>query len=295
MQGKSNRDAGGHARPAPGGRGGKRNGHAVGVRRAARLGAAILAGALLGCASPRPGPVPLPVDRLVDLSYTFGPDTIYWPTARPFTLEPVARGRTPEGYWYAANNLCAAEHGGTHMDAPIHFAEGGAPSDEVPLSSCIGPAVVVDVRAQAAADPDYRLTVADLERWEARHGRIPDGAIVIMYSGWGQYWGDRRRYLGTDRPGDTANLHFPGFSREAAEFLVSQRTIAAIAVDTASIDHGPSRDFIAHRIINGANKPAFENVANVDRLPPAGATFIALPIRIRGGSGGPARIVALLP
>lgn len=233
--------------------------------------------------------------RVVDLSYAFGPDTIYWPTGESFTLERTAYGPTPQGYWYAANNLCMAEHGGTHMDAPIHFAEGKATSAEVPLSSCIGPAVVIDVRKQAERDRDYQLSVDDLRAWEEAHGKIAPGAIVIMNSGWGNYWRDKKRYLGTKKAGDVTNLHFPGFSRQAADFLVQQREIAAIAVDTASIDHGPSTDFMVHRIINGANKPAFENIANVDLLPPTGATIIALPIKISGGSGGPARIIAILP
>ncbi|HUI24727.1 MAG TPA: cyclase family protein [Candidatus Kryptonia bacterium] len=233
--------------------------------------------------------------KIVDLTYAFGPDTIYWPTAESFTLTQVSHGKTPAGYFYAANNLCMAEHGGTHMDAPIHFGEGKATVDQVPVTAGIGPAVVVDVRAQAAADRDYRVQVADLTAWEARHGRIPRGAIVIMLSGWGSRWGDKLRYLGSDKPGDVANLHFPGFSKEAAEFLVQQREIDAIGVDTASIDYGPSQDFMVHRIINGANKPAFENLAQVERLPPAGATIIALPMKIAGGSGGPTRVIALLP
>lgn len=233
--------------------------------------------------------------KIIDLTYAFGPDTIYWPTAESFTLTQVSHGKTPAGYFYAANNICMAEHGGTHMDAPIHFGEGQATADQVPVTSGIGPAVVVDVREAAAKDRDYRLQIADLTAWEAQHGRIPRGAIVILFSGWGSRWGDKLRYLGTDKPGDVANLHFPGFSKEAAEFLVHEREIDAIAVDTASIDYGPSQDFIVHRIINGANKPAFENLAQVDRLPAAGATLIALPMKIAGGSGGPTRVIALLP
>jgi kynurenine formamidase len=234
-------------------------------------------------------------DRLVDLTHAFDAQTIYWPTATPFRLTTVARGRTAAGYWYAANDYCAAEHGGTHLDAPIHFAEGRWAADDVPLARLIGPAVVIDVRPQASADPDYRLAVEDLRAWERTHGRIPPGAIVVLHSGWGARWPDRARSLGTAVPGDTANLHFPGFSRAAAEFLVRERTIDAVGTDTASIDHGPSTDFIAHRVLNGANVPALENLANLDRLPPAGATIVALPMKIRGGSGGPARVIAVLP
>jgi kynurenine formamidase len=235
------------------------------------------------------------LNQVIDLTYAFGADTIYWPTAESFTMERVSYSRTPQGYWYAANNICMAEHGGTHMDAPIHFAEAKATNAEVPLSAGIGPAAVVDVSRQAARDRDYRLSVDDLTQWETAHGRLPHGAIVVMRSGWGQYWGDKQNYLGTDKKGDIKNLHFPGFSQEAAEFLVKERDIAAIAVDTASIDYGPSTEFMVHRIINGANKPAFENVANVERLPAAGATIIALPMKIVGGSGGPTRIIGVLP
>jgi kynurenine formamidase len=233
--------------------------------------------------------------KVIDLTYSFDEHAIYWPTAKPFQLEVVSAQKTPAGYWYAANNICLAEHGGTHMDAPIHFAEGKRAADEVPVQQLIGPAVVVDVRAQAQKDADYRVTVADLEAWEKQHGRIPQGAIVLMHSGWGTRWPDKKTYLGTDQLGDVANLHFPGFSREAAEFLVSQREIDALGVDTPSMDYGQSKDFIVHQIINGANKPGLENVANLQKLPATGATLIALPMKIAKGSGGPVRIIAILP
>lgn len=234
-------------------------------------------------------------NKVLDLTYSFDEHTIFWPTAKPFQLDVVSAAKTDAGFWYAANNICLAEHGGTHMDAPIHFAEGKRAADEVPVQQLIGPAVVVDVQAQAEKNADYRLTVADLEAWENTHGRIPPGAMVLMLSGWGTRWPDKKRYLGTDQPGDVANLHFPGFSREAAEFLVSQREIDAIGVDTPSIDYGQSKDFIVHQIVNGANKPGLENVANLEKLPAKGATLIALPMKIAKGSGGPARIIAILP
>jgi kynurenine formamidase len=233
--------------------------------------------------------------KLVDLTYPFGNDTVYWPTEKPFHMEVISHGRTPGGYFYAANKFCAPEHGGTHMDAPLHFNEKGLAVDAVPLGAGIGPAVVVDVSDKAAADRDYRLTVDDLTAWETAHGRLPDGAIVLMRSGWGRFWADKARYLGTNVPGDTEDLHFPGFSKEAAEWLVTERRVDAIGIDTASIDHGPSTDFPVHQVIMGVDKPAFENVANLDRLPPTGATLIALPMKIAGGSGAPTRIIALLP
>jgi kynurenine formamidase len=246
-----------------------------------------------GCAArSRPAIDP---SKVIDLSYSFGPDTIYWPTAQPFKMQRVAWGRTPGGYFYYANNISMAEHGGTHLDAPLHFAEGRMTTDKVPLSSCIGPACVIDVSPKASQLPDYRMTLADVQSWEKKHGPIPRGAIVILHSGWGQYWPDKKKYLGTDVPGDVANLRFPGFSKEVAEFLVNERDIAAVGIDTPSIDYGQSKDFIAHQIIGGANKPAFENVANVDKLPARGATIIALPLKIENGSGGPARIIAVMP
>jgi kynurenine formamidase len=151
------------------------------------------------------------------------------------------------------------------------------------------------VRRAAGADRDYLLNLQDIRAWEKRFGRIPKESIVIMYSGWGRYWGDRKRYFGADEAGDVVNLHFPGLSKEAAEFLVKQRAVKAVGVDTPSIDHGPSRDFIAHQILGAANVPIFENVAALDRLPAKGATIFAIPMKIKGGSGAPLRIFAQLP
>lgn len=234
--------------------------------------------------------------KIVDLSHTYDASTVYWPTDRQgFELEKLEEGVTDGGWFYAANRFETAEHGGTHLDAPIHFARGKRTADEVPLSQLIGPLVVVDVTAKAAADADYRVTVADLESWEAKHGRIPDGAIVVMRSGWSQRWPDRARVLGTSVAGDTANLHFPGFSAESARFLVEKREIGAVGVDTPSIDHGPSRDFIVHQIVNGANLAGLENLARLEDVPESGATIVALPMKIGGGSGAPVRAIALLP
>jgi len=233
--------------------------------------------------------------KLVDMTYSFSEETLHWPTAQPFKLDKVNEGMTPQGYWYASYNYSASEHVGTHMDAPFHFAQGKWTTDEIPLGRTIGPAVVIDVRRKAEADPDYRLQPSDIQAWEKKQGKVPRGAIVLMYSGWGRFWGDRKKYFGTDEPGDTTHLHFPGVSKEAAEFLVKQRGINAVGIDTPSIDHGPSSDFIAHQIFGGANTPIFENVASLGRLPAKGATLFALPMKIKGGSGAPLRILALLP
>lgn len=231
---------------------------------------------------------------LVDLSHAFDAETIYWPTARRFTLEPVAHGHTHGGWWYAANDFCAAEHGGTHLDAPVHFAEGGATADAIPLTKLVGAAVVVDMTAKADADRDALLAVADLEADEARHGAIPPGAIVLVRTGWASRWPDAARYLGTAVRGDTAGLHFPGVSEAAARWLVAHR-VRAVGIDTASIDRGTSVDFQAHRVLAAAAIPVFENLANLRRLPAREAVVVALPMKIRGGSGGPLRALAILP
>lgn len=233
----------------------------------------------------------------VDLSHDFSSETIYWPTAKPFSLEVVSAQMTPGGYYYAANNLAASEHGGTHLDAPIHFAEGAHTADQIPLDRLIGPAVVVDVAAHADADADYRLDLGALEEWERSHGRIPDDRIVLVRTGWSTRWPDKARYLGTTKtgPAGVAELHFPGIDSSAARWLSAERRVKAVGIDTPSIDYGQSKTFDTHRILLAQNIPAFENVANLDRLPANGAFVVALPMKIKGGSGGPLRIVALVP
>ncbi len=233
--------------------------------------------------------------KLVDLTYPLDDKAVFWPTNRPFTWEKSSWGKTAQGYWYASAEFTMSEHGGTHIDAPIHFAEGRQAVDEIPLQRLIAPAVIVDVRQAVAEDRDYRLSKQDLERWESRHGPIQQGAVVLMLTGWGQGWPDKSRYLGSPTPSDPKTLHFPGFSSEAAEFLVKERHIDGIGIDTPSIDYGPSQDFIVHRIINGANCYGLENVANLEKLPAKGAILLALPIKIKGGTGGPVRIIGILP
>lgn len=248
----------------------------------------------LGAAPCRAQP---PSGEPVDLTHAFGDATIYWPTSDPFQLEVEAHGMTEGGWWYAANSFSTAEHGGTHLDAPIHFAEGRRTAAEIPLGDLIGDAVVVDVTEAASADPDYLVDMAALASWEADHGRIPDRAIVLLWTGWGERWPDSSRYLGTARRGAdaVAELHFPGLHPEAAAWLVAERSVKAVGIDTASIDRGQSTDFETHRILAGANVPIFENVAHLDRLPATGAWVVALPMKIERGTGGPLRIVALVP
>ena len=235
--------------------------------------------------------------RWVDLSHDMAEDSPFWPTAEGFKHEVASYGKTPGGWFYSSYNLTLSEHGGTHLDAPIHFAEGKQTADQIPLDRLIGPAAVIDVSAASAASRDYRFTIADIENWERSNGRLPDGAILLFRTGFSKYWPDRKAYMGTDErgPDAVAKLHFPGLSAELARFLVEQRKVAAVGLDTPSLDYGQSKDFIVHRTLLGANIPGFENVANLDQLPAKGATVVALPTKIRGGSGAPLRIVALVP
>jgi kynurenine formamidase len=259
--------------------------------------AAVLAAVLgFGCRPADPPPLDLSRFELVDLSHAYGPGTLYWPTSpTAFRLDTLAAGITPGGFYYSAFSLSTPEHGGTHLDAPVHFDEGGLPADRIALANLVAPTVVIDVSAQAASDPDYRLTVPDIEAFEGVNGAIAAGTMVLLRTGWSARWGNRKAYFGDDTPNDASKLHFPGYGAEAARFLVEERRIAALGVDSPSVDYGPSQDFPVHRITAPAGIPNFENLTNLDRLPPSGAIVAALPMKIEGGSGAPLRAVALVP
>lgn len=233
----------------------------------------------------------------MDLSHTFDQTTVFWPTAESFRLDKVADGVTPDGYYYAANNFFTSEHGGTHLDAPVHFSQGAQAVDQIPLDRFFGEAFVVDVVAKADASADYQVTADDIQQAERAHGPIPVGAILLLRTGFSRRWPDAAKYLGTSQRGADAvkQLHFPGLHADAARWLVANRQIKAIGIDTASIDYGQSTLYESHRTLYQRNIPAFENLANLDRLPPRGAYVIALPMKIGGGSGAPLRAVAILP
>ena len=241
-------------------------------------------------------PPVIPTGRVVDLTHAFDANSVYWPTAEPFKLETDFEGMTEKGYYYSAYRYSAAEHGGTHLDSPVHFAKGRHTVDQIPLQQLMGAAVVVDVTSQCATNPDYQVSVADFQNWERRNGRIAPGTIVLLRTGFGKYYPDRKKYLGTEERGAeaVAKLHFPGLDPAAARWLTQNRSIKAIGLDTPSIDYGQSTLFESHRILFEKNIPAFENVANLEQLPLKGFSVIALPMKIKGGSGGPLRIVALL-
>jgi kynurenine formamidase len=266
------------------------------TRRVTAAGLVAVAGLAAAAGAAGAQPVDLSASAIVDLSHAYGPSTIYWPTSPTrFTLDTLAKGPTPGGYFYSAFALCTPEHGGTHLDAPVHFAERGRTADQIPLEQLMAPAVVIDITAAAAADRDYRLTPDDVRAFERAHGAIGRGAIVLLRTGWSRHWSDAKAYLGDDTPGDASKLSFPSYGPDAARLLVEERGVAALGIDTASIDYGRSTSFDVHRIAAAANVVGLENLTNLDRLPPRGALVIALPMKIEGGSGGPLRAVAIVP
>ena len=239
---------------------------------------------------------PVQHGKWIDLTHPFSEKTLYWPTAKSFTLEQEFHAHTDKGYFYAANRYSASEHGGTHIDAPIHFLEKGKTVDQLSLDQLSGDAIVIDVARKAATNRDYQISVNDIKAFEAKHGRIPKDAIVLFRTGFAKRWPDAKTYLGTSERGQdaVAKLHFPGLHPDAARWLVKNRTIKAVGLDTASIDYGQSKLFESHQVLMAKNIPAFENVASLDKLPPTGSYIAAFPMKIQGGSGSPLRIAALV-
>jgi len=259
---------------------------------------------MYSCVEKTPSQDPVPstqkeakASTLVDLSHDYSAETIYWVTAKEFQLDTVFQGDTDKGFYYAANNFSTAEHGGTHIDAPIHFAKNGQTVDEIPLEKLIGAAIKIDVSEKAFKNPDYLINIQDFLDWEEKENtQIPVGSIVLLQTNYSKYYPDKLKYLGTEERGADAIklLHFPGLSPEAAKWLVANRNINAIGIDTPSIDYGQSEFFKSHVILLSENIPVFENLTNLAQLPNQGFEIIALPMKIKGGSGAPLRIVAVL-
>jgi kynurenine formamidase len=205
-----------------------------------------------------------------------------------------SEGLTPLGYYYSSYSICTPEHGGTHLDAPIHFAQNKLSVDELPLSSLTGNAVVIDVSKNALANRDYQISIADVKKWEEQNGKMESNTIVLFKTGYGKYYPNRGNYFGTPKTGIEAipELHFTGIDPTTASWLVKERAIKAVGLDTPSLDYGQSKDFKTHQILLGHDKPGFENVAHLDQLPAKGVYIVALPMKIGGGSGAPLRIIA---
>ena len=235
--------------------------------------------------------------RLIDLTHAFGADTIVWPTEQEFRLVLQQAGAMPGWYYYASNRLEMAEHGGTHIDAPIHFSKGGQTLDQIPIGRLVGAGIRIDVTAQCVRDRDYLITIQDFERWESAHGPIPNRSIVLLHRGFARYWPSQQQYFGTEMRGPEAvrALHFPGLHPEAAAWLVRERQINAVGIDSASIDYGQSTTFATHVALLSRNVPVFENLSDLRNLPHREFDVIALPMKIAGGTGGPLRMIAVLP
>lgn len=248
---------------------------------------------LLGCGQRDADPF---TGNWVDLTHDFSEETVYWVTAEPFKRTTVAEGKTDKGFYYSAYNFSGAEHGGTHLDSPVHFAEGMKTADQIDLKELIGPGIKIDVSEKAAADRNYLISPDDITAWEAVNGRIPDGSIILFSTGFAKRWPDLKTYLGTDQKGPDAikELHFPGLHPDAARWIVENRKIKAVGIDTASIDFGQSTLFESHVALMTNNIPAFENVGDMSSLPAKGFHVFAFPMKIKGGSGGPLRIAALV-
>jgi kynurenine formamidase len=227
---------------------------------------------------------------IVDLSYPLNKNSAFWPgdNYKPFELHSIA---TFEQNGVLSKAFSSPEHLGTHIDAPNHFAKDQISVDQIKPESLFAPGVVIDAVGPVSLDPDFRLLPDHIKAWESQHGRIPDGAIVLVHTGWNRHWGDTLRYQNKDARGE---MHFPAFSAEAAKFLVEERKVRGIGLDTMSMDYGLSKDFPVHKIVNSAGRYGLENVANLDKLPPRDFYLFVAPMKIETGSGGPTRIFAIL-
>lgn len=229
--------------------------------------------------------------EILDLTHSLTDKSPFWPGEdyQPFQLRTIA---TLEKNGVSSKAFAMPEHFGTHLDAPCHFEAGQPAVDQIADADLFAPGVVIDATMAAEVDADYRLTVADLTAWEQAHGAIPTRSIVLLRTGWGRHWDSNSRYRNQDSLG---KMHFPGFSADAARWLVKERNVRGIGIDTLSIDHGLSKDFIVHHVINGAGRYGLENIARLEKLPPRNFFLIVAPIKIATGTGGPTRLFAVLP
>jgi kynurenine formamidase len=231
----------------------------------------------------------------IDLTHSFDSTTLYWPNNKTtFIHHTDSEGFTPKGYFYSSYSICAPEHGGTHLDAPIHFAKDKYTVEELPLTSLTGNAVVIDVSKNALANRDYQISIEDITNWERENGKIENNTIILFKTGYGKFYPNRGDYFGTPKTGIEAipELHFPGIDPKTTSWLIKERAIKAIGLDTPSLDYGQSTDFKTHQVLMGSNKPGFENLANLDNLPATNVYVVALPMKIGRGSGAPLRIIA---
>jgi kynurenine formamidase len=227
--------------------------------------------------------------RVLDLAYAINDRLVPWPGDERWFEAKTNASVEKDGYF--TRSFWMLEHYGTHLDAPIHFPPGKTPLDQIPVKQLFGPAAVLDVRAEGATNADYLLSIVRIDDWERRHGPIPEGAIVLLRTGWASHWPDAQRYRNQDASG---RMHFPGYSVEAVERFI-ERKVSGIGCDTMSVDCGASRDFAVHHLSLGAGLYHLENLSDLSELPEKGAFLVVAPIKLEGGSGGPVRVFALLP
>ncbi|NTW04262.1 MAG: cyclase family protein [Oscillochloris sp.] len=225
--------------------------------------------------------------NVADLTHVLGPNFPLFPGAAPFEVHQAV-SYEKEGYY--GNILSYWEHSGTHLDAPIHFNPKGLFVDQLPVENLLAPAAVINLTEKAQRDPDLVVTPDDILAWERRYGRLPENAAVLLASGWGARAGSGEAFRNADSSGV---LHFPGFGKEAIDFLLTERSIAGIGVDTLSLDHGPTEEFPVHFTLLGSNRWGIENLANLESIPPSGATLFVGAPKIAAGSGGPSRVIAV--
>jgi|SRR5580658_8468310 kynurenine formamidase len=227
--------------------------------------------------------------RVLDLAYAISDRLVPWPGDKRWFEAKTNASLEKDGYF--TRDFWMLEHYGTHLDAPIHFPPGKTSVDQIPVRQLFGPAVIVDVRLEGSADADYRLPAARILDWEMKYGNIPEGAIVLLRTGWASRWPDTQSYRNQDAAG---LMHFPGFSAEAVEQLI-ERKVSGIGCDTMSVDFGASPDFAVHHLALGAGLYHLENLSDLSELPEKGAFLAVAPIKLEGGSGGPVRVFAFLP
>jgi kynurenine formamidase len=233
--------------------------------------------------------VPSGKTRVIDLSYAINDKLVPWPGDTRWFEAKVNASVEKNGYF--TRSFWMLEHYGTHLDAPVHFPPGTITVDEIPARKFFGPAVVLDVRTESEKNADYQMPVEKIAEWEKRHGRIPEGAIALLRTGWASRWPDAQRYRNQDAQG---RMHFPGYSLEAAKLLI-ERKVSGLGCDTMSVDYGASADFAVHHAALGASLYHLENLADLSELPEAGAFLVVAPIKLEGGSGGAVRVFALQP
>ena len=227
--------------------------------------------------------------RVVDLSHSIHPDMPRWPADPPVDFQAVAQ-ISSEGYFLRRVSL--GEHTGTHINAPISFHLGGQSIDALPVQSSVAPAVLFDVARESSDNPDFLLSLEDVAAWESHHGPVPTGSIVLLNTGWHSKWGTPEEFLNLDRAGVG---HFPGFGVDAVRYLLEERGIGGIGIDTHGVDGGSDQTFAVNRLMLEQPRVVLENLANLDQLPATGVTLVIGALRLAGGSGSPASVLAFAP